>query len=277
MPKMTLLEVVQSVLGAMDSDDVQSITETVESEQVAAEARRIFYEFSDRISLDNQEGLIQLNGGDLNHPNYLTLPEGVSEIVEVKYDCRKDIEDNDSDNFNYETMKYVDKKTFLDTVTKRQPDSQDTTYVTVVDYSGVQMNICSSRNPRIFTSFDDKHLIFDAFNSAFESTLLKSKCICYGRKEPEFLLEDDFVIPLDSRATSAYLAEVTSSCFVNIKQQGNEKEEQRARRGFLRLQSRHSRIQNPWGLDLDSFNFGFPGKRGGRVLCPGPNNKNLSS
>lgn len=275
MPQMTLLEVVQSVLGAMDSDEVNSISDTVEAEMVAAEAKRVFYEFCDRINLDSQEGLIKLEGlSDLTHPNYLRIPAGVSDVTEVRYDNRKDIDD---DKFNYENIKYIDKKSFLDMVTTRQNDTEDTEYITVTDFSGIKMNICSTRNPQVFTSFDDKHLIFDSYNSGIESTIQSTKTLCYGRKEPTFELLDDFVIPLDSRATSAYLSEVTSVCFINIKQQGNQKEEQRARRGFLRLQSKHSRLANPWGLDQDAFDFGMPTKRGLGRLCPGPNTKNLSS
>lgn len=275
MPKMTLIEVVQNVLSAMDSDEVQSISDTVESEQVALEAKRVFYEFSNRINLESQEGLIELEGlSDLDHPNYLKLPEGTSEILEVKYDNRKDINDTE---FKYEAIRYLDRKSFLDMFTRFQKDTDDTKYQTVEDFSGVKLCICKTRNPCYFTSFDDKYLVFDAYNSNIDSTLHQQKTMCYGRTEPVFQMEDTFVIPLDSRATMAYLAEVISACFVNIKQQGNSKEEQRARRGFLGLQSKHSRIANPWGLDQTAWDFGMPTKRGVGRLCPGPNNVNLSS
>lgn len=272
---MTLLEVVQNALSAMDSDEVQSISDTVESEQVAMEAKRVFYEFSNRIDLESQENLIQLSSlSDTTHPNYLKLPDGVSEVLEVKYDNRKDAHDTE---FKYEPVRYLDRKSFLDITTRFQPDTEDTKYDTVVDFSGIKLCICKTRAPCYFTSFDDKHLVFDAYNSAVDSSLQQSKCMCYGRVEPVFLMDDNFVIPLDSRATMAYLSEVISSCFVNIKQQGNSKEEQRARRGFLGVKSKHSRIANPWGLDENAFDFGMPAKRGIGKLCPGPNNVNLSS
>lgn len=275
MPQMTLLEVVQNVLSAMDSDEVQSISDTVESEQVALEAKRIFYEFSNRITLESQENLIQLEGlSDLEHPNYLVLPEGTSEILEVKYDNRKNPEDTE---FKYEPVRYLDRKSFLDRFTTFQPDTADTKYQTVIDFTGVKLCICKTRSPCYFTSFDDKHLVFDAYDSNVDSTLHQEKAMCYGKVEPVFKMENTFVIPLDSRATMAYLAEVVSSCFVNIKQQGNSKEEQRARRGFLGLQSKHSRIANPWGLDQTAWDFGMPTKRGIGRPCPGPNNVNLSA
>lgn len=275
MPRMTLLEVVQNVLSAMDSDEVQSFTDTVESEQVAMEAKRVFYEFSNRIDLESQENLIQLQSlSDPSHPNYLLLPEGTSEILEVRYDNRKDVNDTE---FKYEPVKYLDRKSFLDITTRFQADTEDTKYDTITDFTGVKLSICKTRAPCYFTSFDDKHLVFDAYNSNVETTMTQARCMCYGRIEPTFVLKDDFVIPLDSRATMAYLAEVISSCFVNIKQQGNSKEEQRARRGFLGIKSKHSRIANPWGLDEGAFDFGMPSKRGIGKLCPGPNNVNLSS
>lgn len=275
MPQMTLLEVVQNVLSAMDSDEVQSFTDTVESEQVAMEAKRIFYEFSNRIGLESQENLIQLEGlSDPQHPNYLKLPEGTSEILEVKYDNRKDVNDP---HFNYEPIRYLDRKSFLDMTTRFMKDTDDTKYDTIIDFTGVKLCICKTRNPCYVTSFDDKHLVFDSYNSNIDTTLHQQKAMCYGRIEPIFKMEDNFVIPLDSRATMAYLAEVVSSCFVNIKQQGNSKEEQRARRGFLGLQSKHSRIANPWGLDQTAWDFGMPTKRGIGRPCPGPNNVNLSS
>lgn len=47
MPKLTLLDIVQDVLSDMDSDEVNSINDSIEALQVAAIAKSTFYNIID--------------------------------------------------------------------------------------------------------------------------------------------------------------------------------------------------------------------------------------
>ena len=270
MPKMTLLEVVQAALAEMDSDEVNSISDTTESETLSALAKRCFYMFINRVHVDSSVALIKLHGvSDPSRPNYLMIPDGTSGIVNIEYDCREDTDHP----AKYMKMRYIEPQVFVNRYLSRGK-SVDSSHEIVSDTSGVSLYIQNDKNPEVFTSIDDKYLIFDSYNKAHGATLHESRTVCLGKKEPEWVNEDTFVIPLNETLTGAYLAEFISSAFQTVKQQGNNKAEQQARRGMVAAMREHSVIGNPLGIDASSMNFGYSAKSGKSRLTHYPNNKN---
>lgn len=90
----TLLEMTQEVLSALDSDAVNSISDTVESTQVATIIKRKYYDILSRGSIPDQQVLLQLTAsGDATKPTLMYVPEGVVRIDWVKY---FDVNPNDS-------------------------------------------------------------------------------------------------------------------------------------------------------------------------------------
>lgn len=82
----TLLNMVQNILSAMSSDEVNSIGDTVESMQVALIIQNKYYDIVARGDLELDEQLFQLTPSDnLLTPTLMYVPAGVSRISWLQY------------------------------------------------------------------------------------------------------------------------------------------------------------------------------------------------
>ncbi len=84
--KMTLLDMTQNILSAMNSDQVNSISDTVESLQVAEAIRSAYINMIDRLSMPEHNQLTQLIASDtIDAPVLMYLPVGCSKITWLDY------------------------------------------------------------------------------------------------------------------------------------------------------------------------------------------------
>ena len=223
--KKTLLEIVQSILNDMDSDAVNSIDDTVESVQVADIVRSCFYEMVSNRNWASHKKLIPLeNVSNVLLPNYLKLPDNLKELTSFKYDKRK----QETDSLEYQDVYYMFPDEFLSFVSRR--NSNNTNVQTVSDFNGAKLLVINDVAPSYWTSFDDKYLVVDSFNSAIENTIQGSKTQCLAVIFPAFVVADDFVPDLPIEAFSALEEESKSTAFVALKQTANQKAEQKASR-----------------------------------------------
>jgi hypothetical protein len=208
MSRKTLLDMTQNILSAMDSDEVNSIGDTVESLQVAEVIRETYEYITVGIDVPGRSGIIQLDAsGDTALPNYMTVPSAVERVEWVRY--------------NGSLIAYKTPLAFLEHVSGRGTGDE----VEVIE----MMNIYNDRDPTFFTSFDDDTLVFDSYNAAEGSTLMQSKTLCWGQRSLAFDMEDDFIPALPLDMFPRLLAEAKAACFVNFKQVSNVTEERRAR------------------------------------------------
>lgn len=238
MQKMTLLQIVQNILSAMSSDEVDSISDTVESQQVAEEVKTTFYELYGNRDIATFEGLVTLDSpASTSTPHLLTCPSNVSYIRWLKY---RDHEDTNSD-LSYKDVEYLEPEEFIKRIVE-QPDPESSVNVTLLPTSSVTYPIANDRAPRYYTILDDDQtLVFDAYNAAYESYLTGGNSLAWAVQFKTFTLEDSFVPPIDANLFPHFLHECRSACFVNIKEVANSKEEQRARRQLVRSQTRLGR------------------------------------
>lgn len=83
---MTLLDMTQSILASMGSDQVNSIGDTVESTQVAECLRQTYYNMIGRYDLPEHNQFVQLiSSTNPAQPTLMTMPTGISRIEWVKY------------------------------------------------------------------------------------------------------------------------------------------------------------------------------------------------
>jgi hypothetical protein len=221
MAKMTLLDMVQDILSDMDSDQVNSISDTVESLQVAQIIKSTYYNIVDGRDYPFLHELFQLDSSaSVSRPTHMKLPETIIDLDWVKYNRKKA-----SDTRNkYEKVKYLAPEEFLDLVNQR--DSSNTTVQIVVDPTSIQLNILNNKAPEYFTSFDNETIVFDSFDSGLESTIQNSKLQCYGRRSVVFTLSDTFIPDLPVQMFSYLLSESKSVSFITLKQVPNQKAEQ---------------------------------------------------
>jgi hypothetical protein len=230
--KLTLLEMTQRILSAMDSDSVNSIDDTVESLQVADIVRESYEQLvtqRDWKFLNEKTALTGL--GDTNNPTKMEIPEGVNKVLWIKY--------------NGQDVEYVEPKEFQDLLDLR------TEQAGVVDANGFVVN----RDPLYWTSFDDAYVTFDGYDSDAESTLQTANNVAYCQMVAEWTHEDGFTPLLPEKMFPTLLADAKGTAFLQLKQQANAKAEKQAREGKARHQSEHRRATAEHRTDT-STNYG---------------------
>ena len=84
--KLTLLELTQNILSALNSDAVNSISDTVESQQVAECIKTTYMNMLGRYELPEHVKLINLEAAaDITKPTLMYRPEGITRIEWIKY------------------------------------------------------------------------------------------------------------------------------------------------------------------------------------------------
>ena len=250
MAKMTLLEIVQDILSDMDSDEVNSINDSVESLQVAQIVKSTYYNIIDGRDYDFLYELFQLNSsGTLDRPTHMKLPDTIIDLKYIKYNNRSDTDTKD----RYTKIKYLMPEDFMDIVDKR--DSSKSNVKVVVDATDISINVETDKAPEYFTSFDDETLVFDSYDSAVESTLQNSKTQCHGKRSVVFTLSDSFTPDLPVQMFTYLLAEAKSTAFVTLKQMPNPKAEQVSNSQKRRMS------QDAWRLK-DGIHYPHYGRHG---------------
>ncbi len=244
--KKNLLEIVQDILSELDSDQVSSINDTVEAQQVAIIVKNCYNEMISNRNWPHLKKMIQLDAvNDLSKPNYLRLPDETKELLYVSYDISKP----GDTNLNYRRIPFKHNDEFLRMVNMRN-SSQDNVQ-TVIDFSGTPLLVLNDRAPQFWTSFDDLHIVFDNYDSNLDDTLKQSKNQCVAYMEPTWVQSDTAIPDLPSEAFSALEEEAKSVAFLTLKQMVNSKAEQKSARQQRWLSRKAWRAQG--GVRYDDF------------------------
>lgn len=254
MAKQSLLEIVQEILSDMTSDPVNSINDTVEAMQVATIVKRTFLNLTtDRIWPSRKRLLKLTPSADSDRPTHMRIEDDVVEVEWVKYDVRRV-----GDDPVHRDIHYVYPELFLQRVMGRAASAPN--ILTVEDYSGATLFIANDGAPSYYTSFDDKHLVFDSFDASVDSTLQENKTQVYGVTEPEWRMEDDFVPDMPSKFFPYLVNEAKATAFLKIKEVFSQKDEQNS----IRQKSWLSRNKSRMDGETRYPNYGRHGRRSGR-------------
>lgn len=231
MPKRTLLDMTQDILASMDGEEVNSITDTIESEQVARIIRQSYYDILPSVNQKAHFDLFELNAsGDNTKPVLMTIPTDVIEISWIKYDSRSAGETDPE----YDFVDYLPLEEFLGRTLGLKTAETNVSSMTLTNTNGTfEFKYNNDRTPLFYTTFNDDQLIFDAFKSSLETTLQKSKTYCWGQTEPSFALVDGTIPDLNDQQYSLLFNEAKAQCFAELKQTENVKAERRARTGWV--------------------------------------------
>lgn len=225
--RLSLLDMVQDIASDLNSDNVNSIMDTVESMQIAQIIKSTYYELHGNRNWPYTRELIQLDSsGTLSRPTHMRLPVNVKEVYtsEITYNKQKPSETRK----RYEDVHYVYPEQFLEMVNRR--DNTKGNVDTILDLNGVELQVFTDRHPEYYTSFDDEYLVFDSYNIEVDSTLQNSKTQVIAYSIPVWSMVDSFVPSIPVDAFPLLLAEAKSRCFVTIKEIANEKVEQSAQK-----------------------------------------------
>lgn len=234
----TVLSMVQNILSSMDSDEVNSLSDTIESAQVAEVIKEVYEDMVMEYELPSNHTLFQMTAATTAKPTHMTLPSNVVKLEWIKYNNLNAV----SDPLNYQEVIYLEPEVFIELVSART--SSDSTVDSISDDSGVTLLITNNANPSYWTSFDDVTIILDSYDSGLETNLQNSKTNCYGIIENTLTLTDVTVPNLPPQLFPLLLTESKSRCYAYFKQTINAKVEQRSRRQRIMQQKRKSRTND---------------------------------
>ena len=234
MAKLTLLDMVQDIMNDMDSDEVNDITDTVESAQVAQIVKTTYFKIvTARDDWPFLRTLTTLTGlGDTSNPTKMQIPDGMNKVYWVRY--------------NKKPVSYMEPADFKDMIDGRE-EQED-----VIDENGYGV----SADPLYWTSYDDTYIHFDSYDVDEDTTLQTSKSAVYGILVPSWTHSNAFVPTLPEKMFPTLLASAKGTAFLVLKQQGNAKEESYAERGLIRHQNSAYRADNAEPTYNKNVNYG---------------------
>lgn len=322
----TLLSMTQDILSALSSDEVSSISDTVESLQVANIIKNKYYDMVARSDPPKQDQLFQLTAsGDSAKPTLMYMPSTVTRVNWIKYynsspnNTPSDSSDiawtttsstsntigtgaltftvgsglsaaaNDAVTITsgsnsmygtvtsyssttmvvnitstigsgtytswnlinqeqtaaagYNFVQMLDIEPFLSMVGTFTPD-QDTvgSYTFTQNSNNFTFYFYNDRQPQYCTVLSNYYVIFDAYDSLYDSTLQASKTLVFGQKNPAFTLSDSFVPELSDAEFPLLMNEAKSTAFFELKQQMHPQAEREIKRQWSSV-SKNKNIQ----------------------------------
>lgn len=226
--KLTLLQMVQSILSDMDGEGVNSLTDTEEAGQIASIIQDTYYNIvSNRLIPEHKKLVRLISVSDSTRPTHMKYGEDVTKIERVWYNTSKD-----TIHTNYEEIKWTDPLEFI-----RMADGLGANYYEV-DEAGTTLRVGTNKMPSYYTSFDDEHIVFDSYDSAVNSTITEARSRAYGVHIPVFdLYNDNYVPDIDANMFPYLLAESKSVAFSLLHGGSDPKVEQAARRQKSHIQN----------------------------------------
>ena len=221
--KMTLLEIVRHILSSTDLEDVNSINDTEDAQQVAEIVKGAYIDLAAKINPQTKQELFELtSSSDTSLPVVMYVPDGVVDVLWVKYNKKRETSD-----INYQVLDYLPLEEFL-----RRSHSLDYSKSNVgsFDYTNdngdtITVLYETDKHPDYYTTVDDNTLFFDSIDTTYSSVLRNDDTIAYGKFTPEFQMDDTWEIPFSDVNLSLLLQEVKSRAFVEILQTENRKAE----------------------------------------------------
>ena len=207
MAKTTMLEIVQKILSDADGDEVNNVSDTIESTQCAQIVKDEFDIIADEFDLKMGVTLDKLEATTSSTPVVMTRPEGFHSIERIWYDNAASGGDPD-----YELLTFMEPERFL---TKSMALNVSDTNVSslTLGNSGHTLNFRNDQGPTYWTileGYDD--IVFDAYDSTLETNLQASKSLARGTQRPTLTiantsvadLPENLMVLLKNRARSMY-------------------------------------------------------------------------
>lgn len=238
--RLCLLDIVQDILSDMNSDEVNSINDTVESLQVAQIVKSTYFLMCSNRDWGDQKSLRTLDHiGDLAKPTYFHIPANLKKLEYLSYNVRKE-ETGPLDEYRKLHYKYPDQ--FLQICNTRPRDNQN--FVEIQDFGGSKLYIKNNSAPMYWTSFDDKFIVCDAYDAEIDSTLVAAKTQALVVTMPTWETTDEFVPHLPIEGYAALQAEAKSTAFLVLRQMENAKAESASQKQQRWLARHNSTTQN---------------------------------
>lgn len=234
--RFSVLDVVQRVLSSMDGDEVNSISDTTESAQVATCAETVYNDIIQGSDPPEDYRFFGLTAStNPAYPIVMYRPLGFESVDWIKYKCT--LQDT-TDGVQYWTLM---KPILVDEFLKRQDglsldDPRTAQMNLVLPNTTLQILYYTDVAPSYYTSFDDETIIFNSIDTSVDTTLQNSKSLAYGQYSNQFLMIDGFVPAFDSQVHQLWLHETKALASAELRQVTNASAEKSARKTWIKLQ-----------------------------------------
>lgn len=277
--KYTLVQMVQDIMSNMSSDQVNSISDTPESLQVATIVRQKYFDIINRLELPDHDQLIQFEPSlDLTSPVIMYMPDGVTDVKWIKYfdsnintaisataSTTRNNEINGifpAENVNeppltppgYKHVMILSNRQYIDYINAFNPSDFDVSTFLFEDTSNkfdgaYTFYYKSDRTPMYCTVISNYYVIFDSYDNTQDTTLQASKVMAMGSVIPQFLMEDTFIPDLTEEQFGLLLNESKALAFYELKQQPHALAATEVQRGWSSIQKQKSVVDKPSYFD----------------------------
>lgn len=225
MAKLTLLDLTQRILSDMNGDEVNDISDTAESLQVASIIRDVYQEIIGSRKWPHLNQLMSPSPQGATYPTHINLSDTWVYIDSIRYNVKSQTATDDS----YDVISYMEPDDFLELLNSRNSSASNVDEISDPS-TGIPLLIINDHYPQYWTTFDDETLVFDSYDSVVETNLQESKFQIWGNVEPTWTHTSIAVPDLPAKAFPYLLAEAKSVAFNALMQVGNQKAEQQSRR-----------------------------------------------
>lgn len=224
----------------MDSDEVNSINDTVESQQVMEVVKTVYNDIVSRSDLASNKTPFNLAASaDSSKPVLMTRPTNINTIDWVKYDCRMVTETNP----NWVYIPFEPFDSFMSQTQMLVPSESDVDTMSITSDGFIfTFHFKNNTCPTMYTTYNDSTLIFNAYDSAVDTTLQSTKTMCWGSKNLTFVPSDTFVPELADDLFSLLINESKSLAWAELKQVPHAKAEASARKNWSHLSKKRAHI-----------------------------------
>lgn len=254
MPAKTNLDYVQDILSGLDSDEVNSVGDTVESLQVLRILKRAYDGIVTRADLNEHYTLFELNPSlDATKPTVMYRPDNVDSIVWVKYNWTSITNPTAS----FQEVCFVDMNEFLSRMYKIRSDQPNVIQYTLHSAADtIKISGYNNKSPTYYTTYDDHTLLFDSYDAGVDSTLQSDKSLAYGKKDQQFQITDTFVPFLDVEFGTLLLNEAMVLAFAELKQMPHANATQWANRAWAKTNKSKRGVDQDRRPILDAPDYG---------------------
>lgn len=284
--KRNLLDYVQHILSALNSDQVNSIEDTNEAQQIAEIVRTTYYNILGRAELPEHQKLFQLTASDdITKPTLMYRPnEGIAKLDWVKYynagvvgssvigsnthDTNLDLEITSTELglgaglFGFQDIQVIPVEMLLDMLNSLDINQSNVGTMSLVDVlvpgaevpDTFNLNYRNDKQPQYCCVLQNYYFIFDSYDNTQDSTLQTSKTMCQGFITPSWQMVDTFVPDLDDWAVPLLLNEAKAAAFYELKQTIHPHAEREIDRQWVALQKTKAVVNKPsWFDQLPNF------------------------
>jgi hypothetical protein len=233
--KYTLLRLTQDILSAMDSDEVNSIGDTVEAKQVVTVIESVYNNIVSRTDLPEHYELFELvASGDPGKPNVLQLPIYVDTVEWIRYNNLKEQ--------RTEELRFIPLPEFIirnnNLGNTYRGDLRLSSNFVMRGSNSIPLFYLNDRDPIEYTYIPGVGVVFNSVDLSIEHTAEKTSTLAYGRRNFQFLQEDDFVPPLTSEHFNLLYQESKALAFAELKQTQHAIAEKNAKESRINMQRR---------------------------------------